>query len=138
MYYLIIQAIIINKKMDKRDCKKFAMLFKMLSDETRLTVLRTLEEGAKTVSDIAKQLQISQPLVSHHLKTLKNSGLVVSCRKGAFIYHALTTSKIIDLLESVEKVGKEIVILSEKMDDEKNFFKHFPMCSKPAIMMKQS
>ena len=136
MYYLMYKVITITKKMDKKNCKKFALLFKMLSDETRLTVLRALEDGAKTVSNISDQLNVSQPLVSHHLKTLKNSGLVVSCRKGAFIFYALTTPRIIDLLKSVEEIEKEIIILSDKIDDDENFFKHFPMCQGPAMMKK--
>jgi len=110
--------------------RKYATIFKVLSDENRLAILQVLENGAKPVNEIATQLDISQPLVSHHLKILKNSGIVVSCRKKAFVYHALVTPRVIETVNDIRDLGEEITQLFEKIsfEDEDSFFKHFPVC----------
>ncbi len=118
------------EKTKVRSFRKHASVFKVLSDENRLAILQVLVNGAKPVNEIAAQLDISQPLVSHHLKTLKNAGLVVSCRKKAFVYHALVTPKIIEMINDTKSLGEEITQLSEDIpfEDENSFFKNFPVC----------
>jgi len=50
------------------------------------------------VSAIVEALNLSQPLVSHHLKELKQSLLVRVERKGPFIYYELADARILDVL----------------------------------------
>ena len=61
-----------------------AFLAKSLSDENRLRVLISLREGRLSVSSLVEALQLSQPLISHHLKELKRSLLVKGRTKRAF------------------------------------------------------
>lgn len=66
----------------------FADAMRTLGDETRLRILRALHGGTLCVCDIAEQVGVSQPLVSHHLKALKAAALV-GCRKdGPWVYYA--------------------------------------------------
>lgn len=57
-----------------------ADVFSMLCDSTRLRILWLLCHTEECVSDIAAAVSMSSPAVSHHLKTLKQSGLITSRR----------------------------------------------------------
>lgn len=61
---------------------------KVLSDKTRLGVLRTLLDGPLNVNDLSKRLSIEQSLLSHHLQTLRKAELVKTTREGKTVnYH---------------------------------------------------
>jgi len=52
------------------------MLMKTLADESRLALLRLLNEGERTVGDLASQVNLGEPTVSHHLTRMREVGLV--------------------------------------------------------------
>jgi ArsR family transcriptional regulator, arsenate/arsenite/antimonite-responsive transcriptional repressor len=64
-------------------------IFKALSDETRLRVIKLLEEGELCVCDITAALDMSQPKVSFHLSTLKDAGLIKDRKQGKWIHYSL-------------------------------------------------
>lgn len=66
-----------------------AILGKAMGDETRLTILRMLLDGEMCVCEIMARLPLSQPAVSHHLKILRQAGLVVDRRESRWIYYDL-------------------------------------------------
>jgi ArsR family transcriptional regulator len=70
--------------------KKTSKLFKALSDETRLRILKLLEVRPLSVCEIQFVLKGSQPNISHHLKTLSEAGLVDSRRDGLWIIYRIT------------------------------------------------
>jgi DNA-binding transcriptional ArsR family regulator len=57
-------------------------IFPALADPTRRTVFERLRTGGMSVAQIAKDMPVSRPAVSQHLKTLKNAGLVADERRG--------------------------------------------------------
>lgn len=59
-----------------------AQLFKVLGSESRLGLLRLLGQSPRTVSSLAEATGLTQPLVSQHLRTLRQSGLVTAERHG--------------------------------------------------------
>ena len=67
------------------DCSSMADIFKQLSDGTRLRILWMLCHLEECVSNIAAAMEMSDPAVSHHLKQLKGSGLIVSRRARRYI-----------------------------------------------------
>lgn len=69
--------------------KDTSKLFKALSDETRLRILKMLEVRPLCVCEIQHALKGSQPNVSHHLKTLFEAGLVEYTRDGLWIVYRL-------------------------------------------------
>ncbi len=69
--------------------KTTSKLFKALSDETRLRILKMLEARPLCVCEIQHVLKGSQPNVSHHLKTLSEAGLVESKKDGLWIDYRL-------------------------------------------------
>jgi ArsR family transcriptional regulator len=64
------------------DLKAVASLHKALADPTRLRILQRLSGGDGTVSDLMKHVDLSQPLVSWHLRRLRSVGLVETRRAG--------------------------------------------------------
>lgn len=66
-----------------------ASLLKILADETRLAVVRQLINGPKHVGEINEPLELEQSLLSHHLRVLRESGLVTSERDSKAVLYAL-------------------------------------------------
>src|SRR5258708_39303015 len=62
--------------MEERAQEPLLDLLKALADESRLTLLRLLNEHEYTVGDLAERVQLSEPTVSHHLARLREVGLV--------------------------------------------------------------
>jgi ArsR family transcriptional regulator len=62
---------------------------KIISEKNRLKILCLLKEGEKCVCDIWQCLGLAQNLVSHHLKVLKNFGLISSKRQGLKVFYQL-------------------------------------------------
>ncbi len=68
-----------TKMLTPRQC---ATVLKALGDETRLRILESLLIGEKCVTDLVQELKCSQPHASHHLRILRDSGLVEGHRDG--------------------------------------------------------
>lgn len=69
-----------------------ASLLKILADETRLAVMEQLLDGAKHVGAINESLGVEQSLLSHHLKVLRQAGLVTAERDGKQVLYSLAKS----------------------------------------------
>ena len=65
--------------------------FKALADATRLEILRLVraQAGPTCVCDIVDHFDLSQPTISHHLKILREAGLVTQSRIGIWSFYAL-------------------------------------------------
>jgi len=68
-----------------------ATLLKALADETRLAVVRKLMDGPKHVGEINEQLQVEQTLLSHHLRVLRELGIVEAQRDGKAVLYRLAS-----------------------------------------------
>ena len=81
--------------------EELARIFKALSDTNRLAIFHNVREGfecctvlpdgnlersGNTVSEIAGEFELSLSTVSHHLKELRNAGLIVCERRGQRVY----------------------------------------------------
>ena len=68
-----------------------ARRFKALGDPTRLTILATLAASAEPVCacDLGEGVDLEQPTISHHLKVLRETGLVISERRGTWGFYQL-------------------------------------------------
>jgi len=86
-----------------------AFLAKSLSDENRLRILLCISNKKKSVSAIVEELQLSQPLVSHHLKELKRSLLVKVERDGPFLYYEVADKRIIDILNDLSVLATDLL-----------------------------
>ena len=64
-------------------------MFSALGDETRIKIVKLLSEGEQNVEDLTRLLDVAQPTISHHLRVLRENGLVQSEKRGRCIYYSL-------------------------------------------------
>jgi ArsR family transcriptional regulator, nickel/cobalt-responsive transcriptional repressor len=65
-------------------------MLKVLADEVRLAVVEQLLEGPKHVGEINELLNVEQTLLSHHLRVLREAGIVQSQRDGRMVLYRLS------------------------------------------------
>ena len=77
------------------ELREMARYFHALKDVLRLRILLTLaEDGEMTVTELARTLRVSQPLVSFHLRLLRVLGLVQVRRAGREVYCSVNVAEI--------------------------------------------
>jgi ArsR family transcriptional regulator len=74
---------------DRHELHLLADLLKSVADETRLAILTMLHDGEMCVCEIMEFLSVSQPAVSHHLRILRQAGLINDRRQGKWIFYSL-------------------------------------------------
>lgn len=88
-----------------------AELFKVLGNESRLWLVRLLESESMTVGALAEATGMSQPLVSQHLKSLRQVGLVTATREGKAMIYAIADEHVAhvvaDALIHVQETASE-------------------------------
>ncbi len=87
-------------------------LLKCICDETRFEILELLQKNKELcVNDFVERLKKDQPLVSHHLKTLKNCGIVKSRDEGKKAMYMISNDQLTELISNITKTSKKIPIL---------------------------
>jgi ArsR family transcriptional regulator len=79
------------------DSIELAGLMKALADPTRLRLLSLIlahDGGEACVCELTEPIALSQPTVSHHLKVLRDAGLVTSERRGTWVYYAAVPERL--------------------------------------------
>ena len=76
-----------------------ALLMSMLSQPPRLKILCSLVGGEQSVTKLAGLASLSQPAMSHHLRKLRDAGLVTTRRDAQTIYYALSGDEVSAVLE---------------------------------------
>lgn len=82
---------------DDEESSQVAAAFRALGDPVRLRLLgllMTAPDGEVCACDLALPLDRSQPTVSHHLKVLREAGLVSSTRRGTNIWYAVRSDQL--------------------------------------------
>ena len=77
-----------------KEIKELADYLKIIADENRLKILCLLKDGERCVCDVYEPLSLPQNLVSHHLKVLKETGLVLSSKHGKWVHYRLNEVKL--------------------------------------------
>jgi DNA-binding transcriptional ArsR family regulator len=84
-------------------------LLKCICDETRFEILELLQKDNELcVNDFVEKLEKDQPLISHHLKTLKNCGIVKSRDEGKKAMYAISNTQLSSLISTITKTTKKI------------------------------
>lgn len=78
---------------------KLTQIFQTLSEYNRLNILKTIGDKECPVGEVVKATKLSQPLVSHHLKVLKENDFLDTKRTGPFIYYFVKDHKILQALD---------------------------------------
>jgi ArsR family transcriptional regulator len=77
-----------------------AVRLKALSDPVRLRLLSVVAShagGEACVCDLSVGIDLTQPTISHHLKVLRNAGLLRSERRASWVYYAVVPEALRDL-----------------------------------------
>lgn len=77
-----------------RHLSDLAEVFRIMGDQTRLSILIALQEDEKNVTSLVKKLKVPQSTVSHHLALLRMAELVRTRRSGKEIYYSLNGGQI--------------------------------------------
>ena len=72
------------------DAARPAQVFGALADETRIRIIKLLSRSEERVDDLTRALDVPQSTVSHHLRVLKEAGLVNADKRGRSTYYSIT------------------------------------------------
>ncbi|WP_265523441.1 ArsR/SmtB family transcription factor [Oerskovia flava] len=85
-----------------------AQLFRILGNESRLRLLHLVGDEPRTVGALTESTGLSQPLVSQHLRTLRQGGLVTATRTGREVVYSVADTHVshvvADALAHVQEV----------------------------------
>ena len=73
-----------------------------MGDPVRWAIVRELRAGPRCACELSDVIDVSPPLLSHHLKVLRKAGLVVGARRGRWVDYALDTDALTELLARAE------------------------------------
>lgn len=95
------------RKGARPDTGAYVELCKALGDETRLAMLASLAacRGELCACEIEDEFDLSQPTISHHLKVLREAGLVRGERRGTWIYYEIDERALARLKELAALLG---------------------------------
>ncbi|MHB8070467.1 MAG: ArsR/SmtB family transcription factor [Candidatus Cryosericum sp.] len=86
------------------DCEERAKLVSVLLEPQRIKVLRLLRGGELCVCEIEHSLGIPQNLVSHHLRVLREAGLVAARKEGQFVHYSRVEERVHEVTVALEKL----------------------------------
>lgn len=76
------------------DTKRTAVIFKAFCDENRIKILQLLKSGEKCACELLEEMNITQPTLSHHMKILCDSGIVMGRKEGKWMYYSVSTEGV--------------------------------------------
>lgn len=84
-------------------------LLRCICDETRFAMLEMLQkEKEMCVGDFVSHLQRDQPLISHHLKRLKECGILTSRQDGKKAMYRISNPRLAGLIADIADAGRQI------------------------------
>jgi ArsR family transcriptional regulator, arsenate/arsenite/antimonite-responsive transcriptional repressor len=87
-----------TEALDPAASETLAARFRALSDPTRVAIVNRLASTEECcVCDLNAAFDLSQPTISHHLKVLRDAGLVESSRRGTWAYYRLVPDAVREL-----------------------------------------
>lgn len=89
-----------REPLDAEQAAGVARVFKALGDPVRLrivSIVASRQGGEVCVCDITDAFELSQPTISHHLKVLKDVGLLASERRASWVYYRLVPDTLAEL-----------------------------------------
>ncbi|MGD9667338.1 MAG: ArsR/SmtB family transcription factor [Synergistaceae bacterium] len=95
-----------------------SLLFKALSDPNRIRIVDMLSCGELCACTILEAFSLTQPTLSHHMKILCRSGLVVPRKEGKWTHYSLNREKFSELISFINNIstdaGKERIFCDTK------------------------
>lgn len=85
--------------------QKYTAVLKALGDTNRLAILEMLSHGELCACRLLDSLDMSQPTLSHHMKLLCDSGIVVSRKEGKWVHYSINYEKAVELTRFFDSVA---------------------------------
>lgn len=82
-------------KLDNRECRLLADFFTLFGSGIRLQIFCALQDGRKTVSELAELAGVSLQNVSQHLRLMREKGAVATEREGQRVYYSVDDERFI-------------------------------------------
>lgn len=94
-----------------------AAFFKALGDPHRLTIVAALlrTEEPVCVCDFTSELPLNQPTVSHHLKILRDQGIVKGERRGTWVYYSLDFDIRARMLQYLDALSSPLALTRDEL-----------------------
>jgi ArsR family transcriptional regulator, arsenate/arsenite/antimonite-responsive transcriptional repressor len=100
----------------EEDAKSLAAVFKALADPVRLRLLSLIASfkgGEACVCDLTGPFDVSQPTISHHLRVLREAGLIDSERRGTWVYYRVLPAALDRLGALLSTEGMEMTAVGK-------------------------
>ena len=91
--------------------ERLVAMFKALADPTRFDVFRLVaaQDAPICACDVVDRFQVSQPTISHHMKVLRDAGLVTVSRRGVWAYYAADARGLALLRDALGSVAPSLL-----------------------------
>jgi ArsR family transcriptional regulator len=86
---------------------QLARVAKALASPPRLELVEILAQGERSVDAIARVVRMPVANVSHHLRALRDAGLVTGRKEGLFVHYRLADPRVFDLYRLLVEVGRQ-------------------------------
>ena len=93
--------------------RETARVFKAFCDENRLQILELLRGGERCACSILDEMQITQPTLSHHMKILCDSGVVIGRKEGKWMHYSISEDGLENAMHYLNELMK-----NAKMGDD--------------------
>ena len=93
-----------NKTLESEITQLHAEICAGLADPNRIMLLYSLAQSARNVTELCNELEMPQPLISRHLKVLRERGMVTTERHGTVIVYSLADDRLIQALDLLRAV----------------------------------
>lgn len=87
-----------------------------LADINRLRILDALRDGERCVCRLTDSLEMPQPLLSHHLRVLREAGLVSPRKDGRWVHYAIVPSALSEMEELLARIREDAARSGPKRD----------------------
>ncbi len=96
------------------DDKRVAVIFKAFCDENRIRIIKLLRSGEKCACKLLEEINVTQPTLSHHMKILCDSGIVVGRKDGKWTYYSISERGV----EQAEECLRQLTTLDVESENK--------------------
>ncbi|QJR17499.1 ArsR/SmtB family transcription factor [Pelagibacterium halotolerans] len=101
-----------TSELSRAQLNALAEAFRLLGEPNRLRIIMYCTSAPKAVGDIAAKLELSQTLVSHHLRLLRGARLLIGKRQSQHVYYSIPDRHVSDMISNMAAHFRETSALN--------------------------